>query len=718
MFPAAFAPGSIGTMDLPHRILMGSMHLNFEADPRALGAFYAERAAGGAALITTGGAAVNREGSGGRTYLVTTGGAFQDAAGAALEAVHDAGGRLALQLFHAGRYAFEDTFGLQPLAPSAVWSDYSRSMPAAMNQEQIAQTLADFAGAARLAQALGFDAVEIMGSEGYLVNQFASAATNLRDDAWGGDPVRRQAFPLAVLAAVRDAAGPDCPVIFRLSGDDLLPGSSSPAEYRRLAAALAAAGADALNIGIGWHESRVPTVQALVPHGHWLPVAARIRAALALQKRPVPVIGSNRINSLAQADAALAAGQVDFVSMARPFLADPRIVAKSAAGRPELVNTCIACNEACIDRSFGTEPVSCLVNPRAGRESAYPVEVQFPVGRSAPGEEPIRSRSAGRFPDHARLPARAAVAVVGAGPAGLQAAATLAGHGVQVVLFEAGPGIGGQFLMAGKVPGKADFLETVRYFSRELPRLGVRIRTGVQVQAADLAGFSHVVDATGVLPRSVPLPGQGRIPVLDYREAFADPAALRAAHRIAVVGAGGIAVDLAHLLISPDAGWPETEEQSVERFARELPGATAAGRGSAQITLLRRSGRIGAGIGPSTRWAALQALRSAGVHMLTGISYRQVSDRGLLVTRPDGGDLLIPADAVVVAAGQVENTELARGLEAEGIPFTVIGGAASAAGLNAVRAFADGLECGTALATVLGTRPGPPLAERKKAPLP
>lgn len=716
MFPAAFAPGSIGTMDLPHRILMGSMHLNFEADPRALGAFYAERAAGGAALITTGGAAVNREGSGGRTYLVTSGGAFQEAAGAALEAVHDAGGRLALQLFHAGRYAFEDTFGLQPLAPSAVWSGYSRSMPAAMNQEQIAQTLADFAGAARLAKALGFDAVEIMGSEGYLVNQFASAATNLRNDAWGGDPVRRQAFPLAVLAAVRDATGPDYPVIFRLSGDDLLPGSSSPAEYRRLAAALAAAGADALNIGIGWHESRVPTVQALVPHGHWLPVAARIRAALAVQERPVPVIGSNRINSLAQAEGALAAGQVDFVSMARPFLADPRIIAKSAAGRPELVNTCIACNEACIDRSLGTEPVSCLVNPRAGREVAFPVEVQPAGGRSV--DEPVRSPGAGRFPDHARLAARTAVAVVGAGPAGLQAAATLAAHGVQVILFEAGPGIGGQFLMAGKVPGKADFLETVRYFSLELPRLGVRIRTGEHVEAADLAGFSHVVDATGVLPRAVPLPGQGRIPVLDYREAFADPAALRAAHRIAVVGAGGIAVDLAHLLIQPSAGRPETEEQSAERFARELPGATAADRGSARITLLRRSGRIGAGIGPSTRWAALQALRSAGVHMLTGIAYRHLTDRGLLVTRPDGGDLLIPADAVVVAAGQVENTDLARGLEAAGIPFTVIGGAATAAGLNAVRAFADGLECGTALATALGTRPGSPLPERKKAPLP
>ena len=623
MFPSAFAPGTIGTMNLPHRILMGSMHLNFEADPRALGAFYAERAAGGAALIVTGGVAVSREGSGGRTYLVSGGSAFQDAAGAALEAVHDVGGRLALQLFHAGRYASEDTFGLHPLAPSPVWSAYSRSMPVAMNPEQIAQTLNDFAGAARQARELGFEAVEIMGSEGYLVNQFASAATNLRDDAWGGDPIRRRAFPLAVLAAVRDAVGPGFPVIFRLSGDDLVPGSSSPAEYRSLAAALATAGADALNVGIGWHESRVPTVQSLVPHGHWLPVAAGIRAALAVEACPVPVIGSNRINSLAQADAALAGGQVDFVSMARPFLADPRIVAKSAAGRPELVNTCIACNEACIDRSLGTEPVSCLVNPRAGREAAYPVEVQVAGLRSTPGT----------------IPARSAVAVVGAGPAGLQAAATLASHGVPVVLFEAAAEIGGQFLLAGRVPGKADFLETVRYFSHELPRLGVRIRTGVHVHTPDLAGFSHVVVATGVVPRAVSLPGEDRLPVLNYREAFAAPAALSALPSIAVVGAGGIAVDLAHLLLAPKPGWPETEQDAAGRFTRELTGVSAKG-GGPQITLLRRGGRIGAGIGPSTRWAAIQVLRSAGVHMLTGVTYRRLTDRGLLVTLPEGGDRL------------------------------------------------------------------------------
>jgi len=706
MFPHAFTPGMIGTMALPHRILMGSMHLNFESDPRALGAFYAERAAGGAALIVTGGAAINRHGSGGRTYLVTDEGAFEDAAGAALEAVHDAGGRLALQLFHAGRYAFEATYGLRPLAPSPVFSAFSRATPVPMNEEQIARTLEDFGAAARLARALGFDAVEIMGSEGYLVNQFASAATNLRDDAWGGDALRRQAFPLAVLAAVRAGTGLDFPVVFRMSGDDLVAGSSPPEEYRRLASALASAGADALNIGIGWHESRVPTVQALVPHGSWLPVAARIRAALAGAARQVPVIGSNRINSLAQAETALALGNVDFVSMARPFLADPRIVAKSAAGRPELVNTCIACNEACIDRSLGPEPVSCLVNPRAGRETEYPISL--PVAGQGAGHAGARL-----------LPARPTVAVAGAGPAGLQAAAALAAHGVHVVLFDAAPEIGGQFLLAGKVPGKADFLQTIRYFTQELPRLGVEIRTGIRVEAGDLAGFSHVVVATGVLPRTLALPGQSRLPVLDYREAFADPAALRG--RIAVVGAGGIGVDLAHLLIQPAPGQPENRSEETGRFAREHLGSKdRAVHGSRiDVTLLRRGGRIGEGIGPSTRWAALQALRAAGVRMLTGVTYQQVTSEGLLVTGAEGADQLIRANAVVVAAGQVENRELASGLEAARVPFTVIGGAADAAGLNAVRAFTQGLECGTSLAASLGTHGGAGVRpERKKAPLP
>jgi len=690
-YPRAFAPGSIGSLTLPHRIIMGSMHLNFEADAQALAAFYAERAAGGAALIVTGGAAVSRDGSGGKTYLVCGEPPFLRAAQAALKAVHDAGGALALQLFHAGRYAFTETYGLQPLAPSALWSGYSRAMPRAMDDEQIQDTLRDFAAAARQALDLGFDAVEIMGSEGYLINQFASPATNLRDDAWGGDPARRRSFPLAVLAAVRRAAGPDFPVIFRMSGADLVENAGEPEEYSALAAALADAGADALNIGIGWHESRIPTVQSLVPHGSWLPAAAGIRAGLRSRGHRVPVIGSNRINSVEQADAALAGGSVDFVSMARPFLADPRILAKSEAGRADLVNTCIGCNEACIDRSLGTEPVSCLVNPRAGRELEFP-----------PAAAEVCADGT-------------AVAVAGAGPAGMQAAATLGAAGVPVHLFEAEAEIGGQFRLARCVPGKADFAETIRYFSNELPRLGVRIHTGVRIAAAGLTGFRHVVDATGVLPRPVRLAGSG-IPVLDYHQAFADPAALPA--RIAVVGDGGIAVDLAHLLLQenkPGAPEPESSPDAVARFAREHLSAAPPRPGGRELTLLRRGARIGDGIGISTRWAALQALRNAGVRLRTGVTYRKRVPGGLLITAQDGRAELIPADAVVLAAGQVENTQLQRELRAARLPFTVIGGAASAAGLNAVRAFTQGLEAGTAVAAaLLASSPG----GRKRAPLP
>ncbi|MBF4993895.1 FAD-dependent oxidoreductase [Arthrobacter gandavensis] len=693
-YPHAFAAGSIGSMALPHRIIMGSMHLNFEADAGALAAFYAERAAGGAGLIVTGGAAVNRAGSGGPTYLVCGEQPYLLAAQAVLSAVHDAGGRVALQLFHAGRYAFPGTYGLLPLAPSALWSGFARTVPQAMDETQIRTTLRDFAAAAAQARELGFDAVEIMGSEGYLVNQFASPAANHRDDAWGGDAVRRRAFPLAVLDAVRGAAGEDFPVIFRMSGADLVEGSAAPPEYAALAEALAARGAAALAIGIGWHESRTPTVQSLVPHGSWLGVAARIRVHLRSLGHQVPVIGSNRVNSVAQANAALASGSVDYVSMARAFLADPRIVAKAEAGREDLVNTCIGCNEACIDRSLGTDPVSCLVNPRTGRETEFPARVR-----------PARST---------RMP----VAVVGAGPAGMQAAATLAAAGTRVHLFEAEPGIGGQFRLAQTVPGKSDFAQTIRYFTNELPRLGVRIHTGVTAAAADLDGFAHVVDASGVLPRTVDLRGGG-VPVLDYRTAFENPAALPG--RLAVIGGGGIAVDLAHLLVQP-AGTafplPESEADARARFHREHldPRRRPPDR---RITVLRRGPSIGHGIGASTRWAALQALRNAGVDLRTGITYRELVPGGLLVEGPDGEAEVVLADAVVIAAGQIENTGLQLDLAGAGIPCTVIGGAASAAGLNAVRAFREGLEAGSAVAASLaGVTPDGNDRERRRAPLP
>ncbi|MCQ1999461.1 oxidoreductase [Arthrobacter zhaoxinii] len=664
-----FSPVSVGPLHLDHRIVMGSMHLNREDDPRALAAFYRERAAGGAGLIITGGAAVSRAGAGGPNYLLINEPAAAAVMAPVLDAVHDAGGKLALQLFHAGRYAFEASFGIRPVAPSEVYSAFSQCLPRALTQAQIEDTLADFAAGAAAARALGFDAVEIMGSEGYLINQFASPLTNRRRDRWGGDPQHRQAFPRAVLKAVREAVGTGYPVIYRTSGADFTAGSSTRAESADLAVALARDGADAVNVGIGWHESRVPSVQALVPPGRWLDIAGGIRGALAAAEVQVPVIGSNRINSLESAERALAAGHADLISMARPFLADPDIVAKSRRGESHLVNTCIACNEACIDRSLGTEPVSCLVNPRAGRETVFPLRAVPP-------------------------PAGVRVAVVGAGPAGMQAAATLAEAGHPVDLYEREGAIGGQFRLAGQVPGKAGFLQTIRYFTNELARLGVHVLTGAAPGVAHLARYAHVVLATGVRPRPVPLPGSGLLPVLDYRQAFADPARLGA--RVVIVGAGGIAVDLSRLLVDPGA-----------------PG------GARDVTILRRGSRIGAGIGPSTRWAVLQEIRAAGVRTMPGTTPLELSRHGLRVRDGDGAAALLPADAVVLAAGQVPHNPLHAPLAVRGVPCTVIGGALDASGLNAVRAFDQGLSAGTAVARQLtGRTPVQPGVKSSRTPLP
>jgi len=657
-YPSVRRPVRIGTLTLPHRIVMGSMHLNRETgDADALAAFYAERAAGGAALIVTGGAAVSRVGAGGAGYGIITEPAHAAPWRTVVDAVHGAGGRIALQLFHAGRYASPAAFGLTPVAPSTVYSRFSDATPAALDEEGIAATIDDFARAAVVARELGFDGVEIMASEGYLLNQFASPVTNLRDDAWGGDAARRRAFPVAVTRAVRDAVG-DVPVIVRMSGADLVEGSSTPDEVDALAVALVRAGADAIDVGIGWHEARVPTVQSMVPHGAFTPVAGRIRAALA--SAPVPVIASNRINTLAQAEQVLTAGEADIVSMARPFLADPHIVAASFAGREAAVTLCIGCNEACIDRSLGTEPVSCTVNPRAGRELEFPL-----VAASRP--------SARR------------VAVVGAGPAGMEAARAAAFAGAQVTLFEEAAEIGGQFLLAGAVPGKGDFAALARSFTHVLDETGVGVRTGCAAGPEDVVGFDHVIVATGVVPRRVELPGVER--ALDYAQAFADLS--RVGERVVVIGAGGIAVDLAHLLVEGE----DASSFLVEHGLRDgmLPPPRR------QVTIMRRHGPIGAGMGLTTRWAAVQAIRRRGVRTLTGVEYRAVEAGGVRIA-VDGVEELVEADTVIVAAGQTPRSALAAELSARGIPHTVVGGARNTSGLNAVAAFEEGLRAGDAAA--------------------
>jgi 2,4-dienoyl-CoA reductase (NADPH2) len=623
-------PGRIGTLTLPHRVVTGAMHLGRETRDdggRALAAFYRERVRGGAGLIVTGGAAVSPEGAGGPGYGLLDDGRFRDRLGHVAARVRDAGGLIALQLFHAGRYAALGPDGPEPVAPSAGYSRIAGRAARALGPGEIERIVEDFARGARCARELGFHALEIMGSEGYLIDQFLSPRTNLREDAWGGDARRRMRFGVAVLEAVRAELGPDFPVIARMTGRDLMEGGTGPGEVLEFAAALAAAGADALNVGIGWHESPVPTVQAQVAPGQWVPVAVAVKQAVGT----VPVIVGNRFNRLEQAERVLAETGLDFVSMARPFLADPALIDRTWRGLP--VNICVACNQACIDRSLVDEPVSCMVNPRVGREL-----------------EPVRSAPVGQ-----------AFAVLGGGPAGLRAALGLCRAGHRVTVFEAGDEVGGQFRLAARVPGKADYAESVRYLAAELARLGARVRTGRRItpeDAGELAAFDGIVVATGVLPRRIEIPGAGLPHVLDYPAAFARDAL---AGPVVVIGGGGVAVDLAHLA-----------------------------RQTAEVSILMRGDRLGRRLGRSTRWAVLEQLRRAGTRIEPRVADLRITGDAVLFTDSAGIARSVPAGTVVIAAGQVPDDALTRTVHDIGVWYRVIGGAREAAGLDAVRAFEEG----------------------------
>jgi 2,4-dienoyl-CoA reductase (NADPH2) len=657
--------GSIGPLALPHRVVMGSMHVGLEGlddAGAALAAFYRERAAGGAALIVTGGSAVSRVGAGGRNYSFVNDEADETKLAAVAEAIHGAGGRVLLQLFHAGRYAYEESFGLQPVAPSAVYSTLSRCEPRPLTHEEILATIADFARGAARARELGFDGVEIMGSEGYLLNQFTAPVTNLRDDEWGGDALRRMRFPLEVADAARAAGGPGQAVVYRISGDDLVEGGTPHEDVLELAAALADGGAiDAVNVGIGWHEARVPTVQLLVPHGAWRPWARAIREAVS-----VPVIASNRINTLALADDLLGAGDADFVSLARPFLADPEIVVKGRTGR--VLNVCIACDQACIDRSIFDERVSCVVNPRAG----YELERGHATGGSR-------------------------VAVIGGGPAGMEAARALAVAGHFVRLYEAGRRLGGQFRMASRIPGKEDYGLTGDYFASELSALGVEVWLGAAIDdTASLADFDGVVVATGVTPRPIDLPGMELDHVMTYAELLGGAREVPGpGTSVAIIGAGGIGVDVAHLLSHRDGFYARYGLRG--QPPSSLPPVRT-------VTLMRRGRRVGERIGPTTRWAMLAELRDAGVRTLTGIEYERIEPGTVWIRDPGGPRVGVPADTVVVCAGQRPERGLVAKLEAAGRPHLVIGGAAGAEELDAERAFRQGLTAPERLGQVMSMR--------------
>jgi 2,4-dienoyl-CoA reductase (NADPH2) len=675
VFEHALQAGAIGTLRLPNRIIMGSMHLGIEGDGAALAAFYVERACGGAGLIVTGGSSVNRVGAGGRNYSFINDPAGAMPLRAAAEAVHAAGGCIALQLFHAGRYAFFDSFGLQPVAPSAIPSRFSRDPPRALEEAEILETIRDFAQGAARARELGFDAVEVMASEGYLLNQFLSPLTNRRDDAWGGDFDRRMHLPRAVLRAIRTTAGTEFPVIFRISGIDLMNDSTTQEETLSFARTLAADGVDALNVGIGWHESSIPTVQQIVPSGIWVRFAAAVKRAVG----DLPVIASNRINSLAAADEVLAAKHVDFVSMARPFLADAEIVTKSARNDAELVNTCIACNQACIDVSLIDAPVSCMVNPRAGREREFP-------------EMPGMPERARRF------------AVIGGGPAGMESARALAALGHRVELFESDDELGGQFRMARRIPGKRDFGETIRYFTNELRRLGVTVCLNQRItDAGALREFDAVILATGVLPRPARLPGSDLRHVLSYADVLLHDCEV--GERVAIVGAGGIGVDVAHFLSHGKANVDESTRFLYEQgLAAPADGALLV-VGRKQVALMRRGSTIGERIGKTTRWAILRALRSAGVETYPNITYEAIVPGGVRIRDAQGSARTIEADTIVIAAGQERNDSLLPAIRAYGIECRVVGGAKNADELNAVRAFDEGLRAAHELSRAVALPP-------------
>ncbi|HEY6486645.1 MAG TPA: FAD-dependent oxidoreductase [Candidatus Cybelea sp.] len=661
MFEHALEAGSIGTLRLANRIVMGSMHLGIESDGKALAAFYAQRAAGGAGLIVTGGSCVNLAGAGGRNYSFINDPASHGPLQRAVEAVHRAGGRIALQLFHAGRYAYRSSFGIQPVAPSAIPSRFSPDPPRALSDAEILETIGDFAQGAARARELGFDAVEVMASEGYLLNQFLSPLTNRRDDAWGGDVLRRMRFPREVLRAIRCAAGSAYPVIFRISGTDLMAGSTTPEQTLEFARALSSDGVDALNVGIGWHESSIPTVQQMVPSGTWIRFAAGVKRAAG----ELPVIASNRINDLAAANAVIATGSADFVSMARPFLSDARIVAKSAAGQAALVNTCIACNQACIDRSLIDAPVSCMVNPRAAHELEFP--------ERAAHDSPRR-----RF------------AVIGGGPAGMEGARALAALGHEVVLFEAQPELGGQFRMARRIPGKRDFNETLRYYANELARLGVGVRLSERCRdAAALKGFAGLILATGVVPRRITLEGSDLPHVISYADLLLGDA--DAGPRVAIVGAGGIGVDVAHYLSFGETDASESTRFLYEQGLAAPEDGTLIVTGRKHVALLRRGRPIGQHIGKTTRWAVLAALRAAGVNSFVDVEYEAIVPGGIRFRDAGGIARFVEADSVVIAAGQERNDSLLPGIGRLGIPFRVVGGAKEATELDAVRAFDEGL---------------------------
>ena len=662
-YPNLLAPLDLGFTQLKNRVLMGSMHTGLEEATnghKRMAAYFGERAKGGVGLIVTGGIGPNTEGS---THpntknLVSD----EDVANHRLitDAVHQYDGKICMQILHTGRYAYSP----DQIAPSAIKSPINPFTPKAINEEEIYKQIDDFVFTSLQAQKAGYDGVEIMGSEGYFLNQFIAARTNQRDDEWGGSYANRIRLPVEVVRRVREATGEDFIIIFRLSMLDLVVGGSTSDEVVELGKAIEKAGATIINTGIGWHEAQIPTIATKVPRAAFTWVTAHFRKELS-----VPVITSNRINTPEVAEEVLARGDADMVSMARPFLADPDFVLKAQENRADEINTCIGCNQACLDHVFAGQMTSCLVNPRACHETEFQIQPATKLKK---------------------------IAVVGAGPAGLSAATTAASRGHQVTLFDSADEIGGQFNIAKQIPGKEEFHETLRYYRRQIELTGVDLKLNQRVTTEQLnnGGFDEVIIATGISPRTPNIEGIDHPKVLNYVDVIADKKPV--GKRVAIIGAGGIGFDTAEYLTHSG----ESTSQNIPAFMKEwgidmsfgsrsgIEGVKAQPQPSPREVYLlqRKASKVGSGLGKTTGWIHRAGLTMKGVRMMPGCDYNRIDDQGLHITVGDETKVL-PVDNVIICAGQDPLRELAEGLK---MPCHLIGGADVASELDAKRAINQG----------------------------
>ncbi|WGL16536.1 NADPH-dependent 2,4-dienoyl-CoA reductase [Microbulbifer bruguierae] len=665
-YPHLLAPLDLGFTTLKNRVLMGSMHTNLEEHPGGfdrLAAFYAERARGGVGLIVTGGIAPNEEGGvfQGSSKMTTAEEALEHRA--ITDAVHAEGGKICMQILHAGRYAYNPAL----VAPSAIQAPINPFTPKELSDEEVEQQIEDYVRCATLAREAGYDGVEVMGSEGYFINEFIVERTNKRTDRWGGSFENRIRFPLEIVRRIREAVGSDFIIIYRLSMLDLVEGGSDFDEVIALGQAIEKAGATIINTGIGWHEARVPTIATSVPRAAFSEITAKVKQHLS-----VPVVTSNRINMPQVGEDVLASGQADMVSMARPFLADAEFVNKAAENRADEINTCIGCNQACLDHTFELKLTSCLVNPRACHET----ELNY---------LPVTNVKK--------------VAVVGAGPAGLAAATVAAERGHEVTLFEASNKVGGQFNIAKQIPGKAEFEETLRYFKRKLELTGVELRLNTIADAETLADFEEVIIATGISPRKPPIEGIDHDKVLTYLDVLRDKKPV--GKSVAVIGAGGIGFDVAEYLTHSEDHASDLVAFSKQEFFDEW-GVDIALENRAglkpqepvssprQIFLLqRKTSKVGAGLGKTTGWIHRSSLKHRKVLSLAGVTYEKIDDQGLHIRLGDEQKLL-EVDNVVVCAGQEPLRQLHDELQQRGVSSHLIGGAFEAAELDAKRAIDQG----------------------------